>query len=57
MRFTPAPWMKEWLTVYALNERGTNRFRASLDHGHIPGYDSDEIQENNAILIQKAPEM
>ena len=50
---TPAPWLVMDRTVYALNDRGFNRFCAQVQDAHT---DVGEL-EDNARLIAAAPEM
>lgn len=55
--FTPGPWKREGRSIYALNDKGTNRFFCHVHPGHIPGFDPEETQEANAHLIAAAPRM
>jgi len=61
-RHTPAPWLiADGTFVYALNERGTNVFYASLQRGW-KGKNADIVTpiaelEANAALISVAPDL
>ena len=57
MTHTSELWQRSGRCVYALNENGTNRFRAEVDPGHIPGYDNEVTQQANAQLIAAAPDL
>lgn len=50
---TQGPWIVEGRTVYALNEKGVNRFYASVQDAHT---NEDELKDN-ARLIAAAPEL
>lgn len=50
---TPGPWLRSLRTVYALNERGVNRFSALIQDAHTPDYEL----KANAQLIAAAPEL
>ena len=57
-KHTPGPWkIAERRFVYAFNAQGTNSFHASVSPGHIPGYDDEETQQANALLIAAAPDL
>ena len=50
---TPGEWLKVGTTVYALNERGVNRFFCSVQDAHTPAAEL----EANARLIAAAPDL
>lgn len=52
-KHTPGPWLLEDRTVYALNERGQNRFSASVQDAHAPAYELIA----NARLMSAAPDL
>ena len=60
--FTPTPWLRDGLTIYALNEGGTNRMSISIHGGWQHGCyhatndtrTSSEELSNNAAFIVKA---
>ncbi len=52
-KFTPGPWLRDGRTIYALNERGVNRFYASVQDSHAPAYELNA----NAALMQSAPDL
>lgn len=47
------PWMRDWRTVYALNDHGVNRFFASVHDAHTSEQELEEISR----LIAAAPEL
>ena len=51
--YTPGPWKIIGRTVYALNERGFNRFTARVEDAHTAS--SERVA--NARLMAAAPEM
>lgn len=55
---TPEPWLREGRTIYALNERGTNRMFVHV-HCAIPAAHTgdDAEQEANACLIHTAAKL
>ena len=55
MKYTPGPWQRDGLTVYALDERRRNRFSTQLQHD-FSGITREEL-EANAHLIAAAPEL
>lgn len=56
---TPAPWLLQNQSVYALNERGTNRFSTLIQPGFSDGYERTGEREliANARLIAAAPDL
>ena len=52
-KHTPGPWLLSGRTVYALNDKGTNRFSALVQDAHAPAYELNA----NARLIAAAPEL
>jgi len=62
---SPGPWLQENRTVYALNERGTNRFTAHVDagwqHGYLGSREDKRTSEGelaaNARLMAAAPDL
>ncbi len=58
-KFTPGEWLIQGTTVYALNDRGHNRFDARVQYGFTDEHQrtSDDELVANALLMKSAPLM